>query len=202
MGRQLTLELPDELYEPLAKSAEAVGQTLDEWVIARLRPLAQRPVLSEKEKEAAIAELMAFAGCVNSGDQKSADNERIDVDLAREYGKELQMSNIEDVVDKLVKEYFDIEEGIKSIVWINPNQGKEIWLIEVDTTAIPAGRVEPFYFKPNEEVPYPVRIANITPDEWKAVQSGTIDMPEGWKLDGAERVFTRAEQKRPVRRTS
>jgi len=191
MGRQLTLEIPDELYEPLAKSAEAVGQTLDEWILTRLRPLTQQRELSEIEREAAMAKLMAFAGCVNSGDPKSADNEAIDADLAREYGKELQMPNIEDIVDKLVKEYFDIEEGIKSIVWINPNQGEEIWLIEVDTTAIPAGRVEPFNFKPNEEVPYPIRIANITPDEWEGVKKGTIDMPEGWKLDGTERVFTR-----------
>jgi len=94
MERQLTLELPDELYESLAKSVEAVGQTLDEWILARLRPLARRPVLSgdarlhlsEKEKEAAMAELMAFAGCVNSGDPNAADNERIDADLASEYG--------------------------------------------------------------------------------------------------------------------
>ncbi|HIE30397.1 TPA: hypothetical protein EYP66_24315 [Candidatus Poribacteria bacterium] len=86
MGRQLILELPDEVYEPLAKSAEAVGQPLDEWILARLRPLAQRPVLSKKEKETAMAELMAFAGCVNSGDANAADNERIDADLARAYG--------------------------------------------------------------------------------------------------------------------
>lgn len=86
MGRQLILELPDELYEPLAKAATSVGKPLDEWILARLRPLAQRPVLSEEEKEAAMAELMAFAGCVNSGDPNAADNERIDADLAREYG--------------------------------------------------------------------------------------------------------------------
>ena len=86
MGRQLILELPDEIYEPLAKSAAAVRQPLDEWILARLRPLAQRPVLSEPEREAAMAELMAFAGCVNSGDPNAADNERIDADLARAYG--------------------------------------------------------------------------------------------------------------------
>lgn len=111
------------------------------------------------------------------------------------------MPKVESVVDNLVKEYFDIEEGIKSIVWVNPNREKEILLIEVDTTAIPAGRVEPFYFKPNEEVPYPMCIANITPDEWKAVQSGTIDMPEGWILDGTEHIFTRTNRERPTRRT-
>jgi hypothetical protein len=86
MGHQLILELPDDLYEPLAKSAESLGQSLDEWIIARLRPLAPRPVLSEEEKEMAMAELMAFAGCVNSGDPNAADNERIDADLAGEYG--------------------------------------------------------------------------------------------------------------------
>ena len=107
------------------------------------------------------------------------------------------MSNAEAVVEKLVKEYFAIEEGLKSIIWIKSNQEKEILLIEVDTTAIPAGRVEPFYFKPTEEVPYPMRIANITPDEWKDVQSGSIDMPEGWTLDGTERVFTPTNQKYP-----
>ena len=99
MGRQLTLELPDDLYEPLAKSAKAVGQSLDEWLIARLRPLAQRPVLSEEEKEAAMAELMAFAGCVNSGNPNAADNEAIDSDLARTHGntheEQPQMPNFE-----------------------------------------------------------------------------------------------------------
>ena len=86
MGRQLILELPDEIYEPLPKSAAVVRQPLDEWILARLRPLAQRPVLSEQEREAAMAELMTFAGCVNSGDPNAADNERIDADLARAYG--------------------------------------------------------------------------------------------------------------------
>jgi len=183
MGHQLILELTDELYEPLSKEAAAVGKPLDEWILTRLWPLTQQWELSESEREAMMAKAIASTGC--------DDNER-----------ELQISNVKIIVDKLVKEYFDIEEGIKSIVWVNPNHQTEIWLIEVDTTAIPAGRVEPFYFKPNEEVPYPVRIANITPDEWEAAKSGKIDMPEGWKLDGTERIFIRTEQELPVRKTS
>ena len=43
-------------------------------------------MLSEREREVAMAELMAFAGCVNSGDPNAGDNERIDDDLARAYG--------------------------------------------------------------------------------------------------------------------
>ena len=83
MGRQFTLELPDEVYEPLAKAAAAVGQSLDDWIVARLRPLAEQSVLSECDQEAAMSELMAFAGCVNSGEANAADNMRIDADLAR-----------------------------------------------------------------------------------------------------------------------
>ena len=83
---QLNLELPDEVYESLTKTAMAVGQSLDDWILARLRALSQRPVLSEHEQEVAMAELMSFAGCVNSGELNAAANERIDEDLVRIYG--------------------------------------------------------------------------------------------------------------------
>lgn len=39
--------------------------------------------------QAAIADISQFFGAVNSGDSRSADNERIDADLAREYGRGL-----------------------------------------------------------------------------------------------------------------
>ena len=82
MGRQVTLEIPDEMYESLAETAQAAGQPLDDWMLARLQSLPQQPALSEGERKSAMAELMAFAGCVNSGNPDAADNERIDADLA------------------------------------------------------------------------------------------------------------------------
>ena len=88
MGHQVTLELPDEIYESLARAASAVGQPLGKWILARLRLSSQQPMLSEREREAAMAELLAFAGCVNSGDADAADNERIDADLVRAYENE------------------------------------------------------------------------------------------------------------------
>jgi len=41
---------------------------------------------SPEEKRSARAALMSLAGMVNSGDPDAANNERIDADLAREYG--------------------------------------------------------------------------------------------------------------------
>jgi hypothetical protein len=65
-----------------------MGQPLGKWILARLRLSSQQPMLSEREREAAMAEFLAFAGCVNSGDADAADNERIDADLSRAYENE------------------------------------------------------------------------------------------------------------------
>ena len=45
--------------------------------------------ITDAERRAALAALRRFSGAVDSGDLHSADNERIDADLAREYGRGL-----------------------------------------------------------------------------------------------------------------
>ncbi len=87
--RTLTLELPDEVYEVVERTAQAQSQPPSAWVAARL-PLIlptrkPRPVLTPEEREAARQRLLRHAGAVSSGDSDSANNERIDADLAREY---------------------------------------------------------------------------------------------------------------------
>lgn len=49
------------------------------------RSSAAKQTLSEDALRQARAELAHFAGAVSSGDPNSADNERIDADLARSY---------------------------------------------------------------------------------------------------------------------
>jgi hypothetical protein len=51
--------------------------------------LPERRQLSEGEREEALAKLLRYAGAVSSGNPRSADNEQIDADLAREYGRDL-----------------------------------------------------------------------------------------------------------------
>lgn len=48
-----------------------------------------RPPLSEAQRQAALAALMQHAGAVSSGNSRAGDNEQIDADLVREYGKDL-----------------------------------------------------------------------------------------------------------------
>ena len=88
MSKTLTFEIPDEIYEILEQRAAREGRTTEsvalEWLAKTVHK--PRPKLSEEERRAAMEDLLQFAGAVDSGDPRSADNERIDEDLAREYG--------------------------------------------------------------------------------------------------------------------
>jgi hypothetical protein len=82
MTHQLTLELDDEVFQPLARAAQQAGQTLEQWATAQLRSSAE----SSTRHAADLARLLAHAGAADLGKPTGADNERIDADLAREYG--------------------------------------------------------------------------------------------------------------------
>jgi hypothetical protein len=84
MSTVVTLELPDNVYEPLVKVAEKAGKPLEEWILAQLRAYIPQVVLSERERAEAMARLMRHAGAVNLGHPTGADNESIDADLAKE----------------------------------------------------------------------------------------------------------------------
>jgi len=85
MSIVVTLELPDNVYQPLVKVAEKAGKPLEEWILVQLQAQTPRVALSERERAEAMARLMRHAGAVNLGRPTGVDNESIDVDLAREY---------------------------------------------------------------------------------------------------------------------
>jgi len=80
MSKQLVLELPEDVYEQLQKVAKSAGQSLEDWAKKRLE-LSQ---LSESEKEAKRGKVRRHFGAVDLGYPTGADNEKIDVDLAKE----------------------------------------------------------------------------------------------------------------------
>ncbi len=88
--KTMILELPDEVYEEVMRTAR-VSQLLPTQVAASrvaagFPARKPKPVLTSEEYDAARLRLMQHAGAVSSGDPDSANNERIDGDLAREYG--------------------------------------------------------------------------------------------------------------------
>lgn len=91
MSKTLVLEIPDEVFSDVQRQAENKGKTAEKLVleiVLKNFPNANGN-LSEQEKSEALKELMKFSGAVNSGNPRSADNEQIDADLAKEYGKNL-----------------------------------------------------------------------------------------------------------------
>lgn len=91
MSKTLTLEIPDEVFSSFQKQAESKGETAEKFVLEIVLKNYSKSNgnITQQEKTDALNELMKFAGAVNSGNPRSADNEQIDADLAKEYGKDL-----------------------------------------------------------------------------------------------------------------
>lgn len=89
MNRRVTVsyDLPEEICLILEKQAVSERRRWEDVVaehIAKSRPC--RRVLTREEVQLAIAALERDFGTLDSGDPNFSDNERIDADLAKEYG--------------------------------------------------------------------------------------------------------------------
>jgi hypothetical protein len=83
----ITLAVPDEVYAVCEREALRTGRTVEQCVSEFLLKHAPHPVpeLTEEQRRQALERLERYLGAGCSGDPYSADNERIDADLAREY---------------------------------------------------------------------------------------------------------------------
>lgn len=88
MSHSVTVKIPEEVYSALLERALAAGRSVEdlvaEWVAQRARPRA--PEVTPEELEAR-KRLLAKYGNLNPNDPNASDNERIDADLAKEYGR-------------------------------------------------------------------------------------------------------------------
>lgn len=87
----VTYSYPEELYNVLEEQAKQEGRPLIE-VIVEFEKATRfvRPRVSPEEAKRLEQEFRSLIGSYDSGDPHSSDNERIDQDLAREYGSGLQ----------------------------------------------------------------------------------------------------------------
>jgi len=92
-------------------------------------------------------------------------------------------TDFERMVEQLVHEHFEFDDRLESVIWIAHGMEPEIRLIQVTPETFPSRDVLAFYFPPSDEVPYPLLIAQVTPDEWQMVLRGEIPLPDGWSLD-------------------
>ncbi|CAN5712786.1 hypothetical protein BH18ACI1_BH18ACI1_11660 [soil metagenome] len=91
MSKNLVLQIPDDVFEAVEQVAAKTGATAEKFVLEIvLRNLPHnKKMLTVEERRTALAKLMNYAGAVEGDSSRSGDNELIDADLAREYGKDL-----------------------------------------------------------------------------------------------------------------
>ena len=91
MSKTIILEISDEVYSSVQKRVKQRGSSTEIFVIESIvkNLSGSNDKMNLRNREDALENLMRFAGAVNSGNADSADNDKIDADLAVEYGKDL-----------------------------------------------------------------------------------------------------------------
>jgi hypothetical protein len=85
--KSLTFQVPEELWDTFEEIAAREGQSAEAVMLEWLTKHApKRRNLTPEEAERARQQFRRWFGSVASGNPRSADNEQIDADLAREYG--------------------------------------------------------------------------------------------------------------------
>ncbi|MBI4580942.1 MAG: hypothetical protein HY718_14640 [Planctomycetes bacterium] len=88
MTRKITItyELPEEVCEALEWQASQEGRPVEALAAEYwLRHHPHKPRLSPEESGRRAADLESVFGSIDSGDENSSDNDRIDQDLVRAY---------------------------------------------------------------------------------------------------------------------
>jgi hypothetical protein len=92
----------------------------------------------------------------------------------------------------IARRHFNIDKGIVRIVYLPTNAPEnEVRLLEVNDLAIPEGApVEAVDFMPDVEgVQFSLFVADVTPNQYRGVEDGTIPLPKGWSVDGAQEIL-------------
>lgn len=81
MNKQITVELPEDLYESAKATAAGNGLELEAWLVRQIGYAAPTPEMRRQSHEW----LMKYAGAATPVEVDNTHNEQIDRDLAEEY---------------------------------------------------------------------------------------------------------------------
>ena len=95
----------------------------------------------------------------------------------------------EDAVDVLVEAH--AEDTLPPLeIWVFPDPHREVVRLLEVTDAVPyMGEVWPIALLPGSDFPFLSQLAQVTPEEWKAVLEGGLPLPDGWVLATAEKKW-------------
>jgi hypothetical protein len=98
------------------------------------------------------------------------------------------MSKDDEAID-LAQRHYEVEIGLTDIIRFTDHTDVEaaatepIKLLEVNENTVEAG-IMPIYFGPAPEsgIHFPSAIVEVTPEEYRKIQSKELQLPEGWRF--------------------
>jgi hypothetical protein len=102
----------------------------------------------------------------------------------------------DDVVRELVHGHFNVEPDLQQVIRIvadnEDDAGEPIKLLEVNAATVATGSVERYAFAPSASVPFPMVIAEVTPEEFQRIERSDLKLPDGWSLEKRQ-IFKRPQ---------
>jgi hypothetical protein len=82
------------------------------------------------------------------------------------------------------------DPSTQEILLVTDPQFVDVRLLEVSGSAPRSGDILPFGFaaRPDLEIHFASVVVLLSPDEWKDVQAGDLNLPPGWDLSKAEKL--------------
>lgn len=94
---------------------------------------------------------------------------------------QLQRS-LDEVARELAEAHREADPTTQAVYLALDPAGREIRLVEVSGSVGTTGEVLPFRFGPrvDQGIPYPSIVVLLSPDEWKQLEAGQLELPESW----------------------
>lgn len=90
--------------------------------------------------------------------------------------------------------HMDIDSGVERIFYLPKNApGREIRFLEVNRLISETTPLEPIDFGVDigGSDAHTLFVLDVTPAQWEAIRNETLDLPEGWTLDGRQEFVRR-----------
>jgi hypothetical protein len=95
----------------------------------------------------------------------------------------------DEVTQELADWHFGVEPYLERVIRIlaenEDEPGEPIKLLEVNAATVATGTVEAFAFAPSKSVPFPITIAEVTPEEFERIARKELPLPRGWSLENS-----------------
>jgi hypothetical protein len=93
----------------------------------------------------------------------------------------------DEAAQELADWHFGVEPYLERVIRIltenEDEPGEPIKLLEVNAATVATGSVEAFAFAPSKSLPFPITIAEVTPEEFERIARKELPLPRGWSLE-------------------